>query len=79
MCKTLQNGDILNLYVHIQKKEFSAAFNKVGGTSGNSVSKYIGDDEVVSEATLNEVGATMNNTSNITSSSNLVAQILLIH
>lgn len=47
MCNTLQNKAILVVYMHMTEEESSVTFNKVCGITRNSVSEYIGDDEVV--------------------------------
>ncbi|KAH0752414.1 hypothetical protein KY285_005562 [Solanum tuberosum] len=68
MCNCLQNGAVLEVYVHILEEESGAAFNKVG-TTGNRASENIEYNEV-GEAAFNGVDVSLNTTSNIPSTSN---------
>ncbi|KAH0682985.1 hypothetical protein KY289_020737 [Solanum tuberosum] len=71
MCNCLQNGAVLEVYVHMLEEESGAAFNKVG-TTENRASENIEYNEV-GEAAFNGVDVSLNTTSNIPSTSNTTA------
>ncbi|KAG5625085.1 hypothetical protein H5410_010303 [Solanum commersonii] len=71
MCNCLQNGAVLEVYVHMPEEEYGATFNKVG-TIENRASKNIEYNEVGEDA-FNGVDAYLNTTSNILSTSNPAA------
>ncbi|KAH0732253.1 hypothetical protein KY289_003441 [Solanum tuberosum] len=71
MCNCLQNGAILEVYVHMPEEEYGATFNKVGITE-NRVSENIEYNEVGEDA-FNGVDVSLNTTSNIPSTSNPTA------
>ncbi|KAM3301863.1 hypothetical protein P3S67_016365 [Capsicum chacoense] len=71
--KTLQNGTILDVYVHMAEEESCDAFYKDVGTTENSVGIKIGGKEVGEPYLKNVVGATLNTSSNITSTPNPIA------
>ncbi|KAM3359328.1 hypothetical protein P3S68_019038 [Capsicum galapagoense] len=73
ICKTLQNGVALDIYVHITEEESCDAFYKDVGTTGNSIGIEIGGKEVGEPYLKNVVSAALNTTSNITSTSNPIA------
>ncbi|KAH0776075.1 hypothetical protein KY290_007486 [Solanum tuberosum] len=68
MCNCLQNGAVLEVYVHMPEEESGATFNKVG-TTENKASENIEYNEV-GEAAFNGVNVSLNTTSNIPSTSN---------
>ncbi|KAH0754716.1 hypothetical protein KY290_024986 [Solanum tuberosum] len=67
MCNCLQNGAVLEVYVHMPEEESGATFNKVG-TTENRASENIEYNEV-GEAAFNRVDVSLNTTSNIPSTS----------
>ncbi|KAH0692602.1 hypothetical protein KY285_019699 [Solanum tuberosum] len=71
MRNCLQNGAVVEVYVHMLKEESGAAFNKVG-TTENRASENIEYNEV-GEAAFNGVDVSLNTTSNIPSTSNTTA------
>ncbi|KAH0663236.1 hypothetical protein KY284_028167 [Solanum tuberosum] len=68
MCNCLQNGDVLEVYVHMPEEESGATFNKVGITE-NRANENI-EYNKVGEAAFNGVDVSLNTTSNISSTSN---------
>ncbi|WMV40475.1 hypothetical protein MTR67_033860 [Solanum verrucosum] len=71
MCNYLQNGAVLEVYVHLPEEEYGATFNKVG-TTKNRASENIEYNEVGDDA-FNGVDVSLNTTSNIPSTSNPTA------
>ncbi|PHT44429.1 hypothetical protein CQW23_13587 [Capsicum baccatum] len=73
ICKTLQNGVVLDVYVHMAEEEYCDAFCKDVGTTENSIGIEIGGKEVGESYLKNVVGAALNTASTIASTSNPIA------